>query len=167
MQFVCLASRNASKTPTSAEKQILHLAGLGCKKIKLFAGDTEEAVLDKLTSDSKDEYGNPVGFPQVRTCGGFEMLRCLANCRDLTVIDSSWSVQDLKSTLSGQTKVCLRPSQNNLSTRSLGAKSSGSQLKEKCRWCQKAFLVSELRKHASKFTVSFFDDSDDDYDTDI
>ena len=51
-------------------------------------------MLNKLTSDAKDEFGKPLGFPQLRTCGGFEMLQCLANCRDLSVIGTSWSVRD-------------------------------------------------------------------------
>lgn len=126
VQFVCLASRFANKTPTTTEKRVLHQAGLGCKKIKLLADDTGEALLNKLTSDAKDEYGNTVGFPQLRTCGGFEMLQCLANCRDLFVISSSWSVQDLKSALDGQAKIYLRPIQKSLGTQSLEPKSGGS-----------------------------------------
>ena len=75
------------KTKTTAtEKKMLHQAGLGCKKIKLLADDTAEVVLDKLINGAKDEYGSTVGFPQLHTCGGFEMLQYLANCRDLTVI---------------------------------------------------------------------------------
>ena len=150
------------KTTTATEKKTLHQAGLGCKKIKLLVDDSEEAVLDKLTSDAKDEYGSTVGFPQLRTCGGFEMLQCLANCRDLSVIGSSWSVQDLKSALGGQATIYLRPIQKSLSTRSIEPKSSGSLLKEKCRWCQRAFLFSELRELSSKCTGNVFDDSDDD-----
>ena len=46
---------------------MLRQAGLGCRKIKLLADDTEESVLNKLTSDAKDENGNTVGFPQLRT----------------------------------------------------------------------------------------------------
>ena len=120
-------------------------AGLGCKKIKLLEVDTEEDVLNKLTSDAKDEFGNTLGFPQLRTCGGFEMLQCLANCRDLSVIVTSWSVHDLKSALGGQAKIYFRPIQKNLSTRFQEPKRSESLLKEKCRWCQKPFLFSELR----------------------
>ena len=137
-------------------------AGLGCKKIKLLADDTEEDVLQKLTSDDKDEFGNILGFPQLRTCGGFEMLQCLANRRDLSVIGTSWSVRDLKSALGGQAKIYLRPIQKNLSTRSREPKKSGSSLKEKCRWCQKLFLLSELREHSSQCTGNCFGDSDDD-----
>ena len=162
VQFVCLSSRFAKKTPTTTEKSMLLLAGLGCKKIKLLADDTEEDVLNKLTSDAKDEFGNTLGFPQLRTCGGFEMLPCLANCRDLSVIGTSWSVRDLKSALGGQAKIYLRPIQKNLSTRSQEPKRSESLLKEKCRWCQKPFLFSELREHSSHCTGNFFGDSDDD-----
>lgn len=111
VQFVCLASRNASKTLTSTDKQILHQAGLGQKKIKLSVDDSEQEVFDKVTSDSKDENGNPLGFPQLRSCGGFEMLQCLANCRDLSVINCSWSVQELKCVVGGQAKIYLRPIQ--------------------------------------------------------
>ena len=111
VQFVCLASRFAKKAPTSAEKTVLHQAGLGCKRIKLLSDDTEEEVLNKLTSDAKDEFGNTVGFPQLNTCGGLEMMQCLANCRDLSVHRCSWSVKDLKSAFGGQAKIYLRPIQ--------------------------------------------------------
>ncbi|CAH3139854.1 unnamed protein product [Porites lobata] len=90
------------------------------------------------------------------------MLQCLANCRDLSVIGTSWSVRDLKSALGGQAKIYLRPIQKNLSTRSQEPKLSESLLKEKCRWCQKPFLFSELREHSSHCTGNFFGDSDDD-----
>ena len=139
-----------------------HASSSRFKKIKLLADDTEEDVLNKLTSDAKDEFGNTVGFPQLRTCGGFEMLQCLANCRDLSVIGTSWSVRDLKSALGGQAKIYLRPIPKNLSTRSHEPKRSESSLKEKCRWCQKPFLLGELREHFSQCTGNFFGDSDDD-----
>lgn len=51
--------------------------------------------------------------------------------------------------------------QKNLSTRSREPKKSGSSLKEKCRWCQKLFLLSELREHSSQCTGNIFGDSDD------
>lgn len=51
--------------------------------------------------------------------------------------------------------------QKNLSTRSLQPKSGRSLLKEECRWCQNAVLVSDLREHASKCSVNLFDDDDD------
>ena len=60
---LCLSSRFAKKTPTTTVKSMLLQAGLGCKKIKLLADDTEEDVLNKLASDAKDEFGNTLGFP--------------------------------------------------------------------------------------------------------
>ena len=40
--FVCLANRNSTKVPSATEKNILHKAGLGIKRIKLGSEDTEE-----------------------------------------------------------------------------------------------------------------------------
>ena len=88
-QFVCLSDRNASRAPTSSEKQILKKAGLGLKKIKLLASDNEEDVLKKLTSDVLNERRQPSGFSLLKNCGGFEILQCLANSRDLEVVDTS------------------------------------------------------------------------------
>ena len=86
-------------------------AGLGCKKIKLLEDDTDEDVLNKLTSDAKDEFGNTLGFPQARTCGGFEMLQRLANSKNTSVSGTLWSVCNLQSALGGQAKIYLRPKQ--------------------------------------------------------
>lgn len=57
------------------------------KKIKFDLDDDEQAVKDKVTSDAKeDEAEIVVGFPQLRSCGGFEMMQCLPNCRDHQLI---------------------------------------------------------------------------------
>ena len=88
VNFVCLADRLAFKIPNANEKQILHAAGLGLKKIQLDMDDDEQTVLAKLCSnDLKD--GETVGFPQLRNCGGFEMMVCTSNCRELSRIDSA------------------------------------------------------------------------------
>ena len=114
--FVCLADTSSSKTPSSFDKQILFKAGLGVKKIKLDLEDNEQTVLDKITSDTKDASGNTMGFPQLKHSGGFEMLRCFPNCRDLVEIDSCWSAKDLRSAIGGgQGKIYLRPIQRSLS----------------------------------------------------
>ena len=65
------------------------------RRFKLLAEDTQEDVLNKLTSDEKKKY-----MPSAE----FEMWQCLANCRDLPV-------RDLKSALGGQAKNYLRPTQ--------------------------------------------------------
>ena len=144
--FVCLADRYQTRIPTSTEKQILHQAGLGMKKIKLEASDSEEQVLQKIISDEQDENGQIVGFPQLKDCGGFEILHCVSNCKDLLPISCSWSVCDLKANLGPQTKLYLRPIQKNLSTKS-SLPDNKCQVKEECLSCQKQVLVTELRQH--------------------
>ena len=73
-QFVCLADKYSFKTPSSLEKQMLFKAGLSLKKIKLDPNDDEDTVKEKVTSDVKDSDGNTVGFPALRSCGGFELM---------------------------------------------------------------------------------------------
>ena len=152
---MCPSSRFVKKTP-------LLQAGLGCKKSKLLEDDTDEDVLNKLTSDAKDEFANTLGFPQPHTCCGFQMLQCLDNCKNISVIGTLWSICDLQSALGGQAKIYLRPIQKNLSTRSEQPKRSESLLKEKCHWCQKPFLLSELREHSFQCSGNFFGYSDKD-----
>ena len=145
--MVCLADRLAYKVPTAAEKQLLFKAGLGLKKIKFEVDDDEEAVRKRITS-SETEYDSTevVGFPQLRNCGGFELMRCAANCRELVVIDGSWAVKELKANGGPQAKIYLRPIQKSLSTKPLSVEKT-SQVREKCISCNKEFLVHELRKH--------------------
>ncbi len=84
---MCLAERLAAKLPNASEKQILSKAGLGVKKIKFEIDDDEETVTNKIMSDVKDNDGVVLGSPQLQGIGGFEMLHCLPNCRDLQLID--------------------------------------------------------------------------------
>ncbi|XP_028416926.1 uncharacterized protein LOC114541138, partial [Dendronephthya gigantea] len=145
--FVCMADTTASKTLSSVEKEILFKAGLGLTKIKLDIQDDEQAVVNKITSDEKDATGNSYGFPQLKTCRGFEMMRCQANCRDLSVIDCSWNAKDLRSNLGwGQGKIYLRPIQKSLSTQPVVVESK-SEVKEKCYMCNQDILVRKLRDH--------------------
>jgi hypothetical protein len=99
--FVCLADSTASKTPSSLEKEILFKAGLGVKKIKLDIQDDEQTVLNKITSDERDTTDNVLGFSQLKTCRGYEMMRCQPNCRDLSIIDCSWNAKDLRANMGG------------------------------------------------------------------
>ena len=109
--------------------------------------DDEQTVMNKITSDVKDDAGNNIGFPQLKTCGGYEMMRCAPNCRDLRVINSSWNAKDLRSNLGGgQGKIYLRPIQKCLSTQPL-IQASQSEVKEKCQMCHQEILVRKLRDH--------------------
>ena len=84
--MVCLADRLAYKVPTAAEKQLLFKAGLRLKKIKFEVDDDKEAVRKRTSSETKYDSTEVIGFPQLRNCGGFELMRCAANCRELVVI---------------------------------------------------------------------------------
>ena len=160
--FVCVADSTACKTPSSLEKEILFKAGLGLKKIKLDTQDDEQTVVNKITSDEKDATGNACGFPQLKTCGRFEMMRCQLNCRDLTVIDCSCNAKDLHSNLGGgQGKIYLRPIQKSLSTQPIVAESK-SEVKEKCYMCNEDVLVRNLRDHLWSCTQGLETSDDDD-----
>lgn len=83
-QFVCLADRTRTKLPTPSEKQVLHNAGLGLKKISFDIDDDETDVYTKLMADAQNkENGETEGFPTLKHCGGFELLKCIPNCRIL------------------------------------------------------------------------------------
>ena len=101
----------------------------------------------RLISIDKDDAGNAKGFPQLREGGGFEMLHCLPNCRDLTPLKCSWAARELRCNLGGQSKIYLSPIQRDLSTKSLVPQNS-CEVKEKCMSCKKEFPMSELRTHS-------------------
>ncbi|KAK3582130.1 hypothetical protein CHS0354_017241, partial [Potamilus streckersoni] len=87
VQFVCLANKESRYIPTATEKEILHKAGFGVKKIRLDADDEEEDVVQKLMSGELYEENKTLGFPQLNNCGGIELLRTSQNCRTLKLID--------------------------------------------------------------------------------
>ena len=118
--FVSLASMYAMKVPNSHEKEILRKAGLGVRKIKLNLQDNEDEVSKKLcwgdiiTGD--DEENLQVGYPQLADFGGFELMVCQPNSRQLTVLDCTLSTKDLRARIGrSQSKLYIRLIQNNLS----------------------------------------------------
>jgi hypothetical protein len=120
---------------------------LGLKKIKLDLDDDEIKVKEKLISDVEED-GVVVGFPKLRSCGGFEMMQCNSNCRNLTVIGVNWSAKSLKSCMGGsQAKIYLRPIQKSLSTKPLHDEITESLIKEECHICHKEVYLRELRTH--------------------
>ena len=85
--FMCLANKFSTRIPNAEEKDLLTKAGLGYKKIKLDLEDSEEDVCKKLTSNEKTSDGDIMGFPKLKEAGGFEIMKCVSNCRDLSVIE--------------------------------------------------------------------------------
>ncbi|XP_070559923.1 uncharacterized protein [Ptychodera flava] len=139
VQCICLADRFANKVPTPSEKQALYQAGLGGKKIEFCLDDNEQEVVRKLTDDE-------CGFPQLKNCGGFELLQCTGNRRTLDVISCKWSIKELKARFGSQVKFYLRPIQKNLSVKPVKDVET-PDLKEVCHGCKGEFPVLELRQH--------------------
>ncbi|CAB3983996.1 leucine-rich repeat-containing DDB_G0290503 isoform X1, partial [Paramuricea clavata] len=154
--FMCLADRLASRVPSADEKQILQKAGLGIKKITFAADDDEKAVVEKITCSDKvnSDTDETVGFPKLKNCGGFELMNCISNCRNLNILDCEWSVKSLKASIGGQSRIYIRPIQINLNTNPV-VEDKPSELEEMCKVCRKHVLVRNMRTH-STFCVEEF-----------
>ena len=105
--MVCFSSHNANRVPcTVADRETLVQAGLGEKKISI-----------PDISCSPQEFRNIVvaAFPKLDGCGGFDLLRCIPNTKDLEAISLavSQSPKLLKSVVGGG-KVFIRPIQQDL-----------------------------------------------------
>ncbi len=78
MKLVCLSSTEAKKVPCSVyDRNVLVSAGLGEKKtvipdIECSAKDFNEIIISS--------------FSKLNGCGGFELLRCVPNTKDLELI---------------------------------------------------------------------------------
>ena len=105
-KFVCLATTNEDRVPTSCMKDLLAFAGLGEQKV--FIPDVDCTI---------EEFYETLyeSFPRLRKAGGFELLRCLPSTRDLEIIPSpvSQSPRLLRSRMS-TARVYIRPIQRNL-----------------------------------------------------
>ena len=166
--FVCLASIYGYKVPTSSEKEMLRKAGLGVRKIQLDLEEDEQKVLQRICSDAvndddEEEEKLPLGYPQLAECGGFELLVCQSNSKDLVVLNCSLKAKDLKASLgASQSRIYIRPIQKNLSLRPI-VKSRTSQRSEKCFHCLEVFPIAMLRSHVlsckSPTTPTLLDDS--------
>ena len=143
------SNRCASKLPTPNEKQVLQNAGLGLKKIKFDRDeDNEDQVYGKLMADDQenDEEELALGFPKLKDCGGFELMRCIPNCRVLEPLKCNMDAKSLKMAV-GQGKVYIRPIQKSLSVLPLKKDIVETSRKEKCLTCLRDFGLQELREH--------------------
>ena len=118
-QFLCLSDIHVKKIPTPTEKVVLQKAGLGFKKIKFDLEADEVSVYNQLTSSSSgnsqpDELTS--GYSQLQNCGGFELMKCIPNCKILEPLECQISAKHLKAT-AGQGKIYITGLQK-LGTRS-------------------------------------------------
>ncbi len=108
LKVFCLGDTGQCKAPTTACSKILLLgAGLGEHSIKVC----------NINSCSMEEFRSIIvrTFPKLNHCGGFEMLRCLSNSKDLVLVEGklTQSVKMLK-TVIGSGRLYVRPIQKNL-----------------------------------------------------
>lgn len=103
---MCLAETCDDRVPTTASsRMLLKEAGLGEKVVTV--PDMNNCNLQKIL----------VGvFPKLKSAGGFELMRCIQNTRDLEVIPTriSGCARLLKCQV-GNGKIYIRPIQRNLS----------------------------------------------------
>ena len=139
---MCLSQKDKNKIPTRQEKMVLQKAGLGTKRICFLISDNEKDVQKKL----EDE------FPKLKNIGGFELLYCQSNCRDLKVVTSKWNVEVLKTVLGSQAKLYVRPIQKCIELTE-EENQEEPEIKEKCNNCQGLYSILELRKHVEECEV--------------
>ena len=92
---------------TPAEKQVLQKAGLGLKKIKFSVEDDEVTVYNQLTGTV--EFDETAAYPQLKNYGGFELLRCIPNCKVLEPVNRCCDVSK-KLESSSRTRENIHPS---------------------------------------------------------
>lgn len=150
LQFFCLAYKNQKVVPTSTEKEVLNNAGLGKKRIRLQKHYSQKEVFEQLMSSEVTETGECIGFPQLTDAGGFELLRSTQNCKELKLIDCSWSAKDLQKNTNPQATIYIRPLQSNLSTKPIESAAEPDiqcHYKTLCNRCKLEFSVQDLRNH--------------------
>ena len=111
-----LSDIHAEKLAIPTEKVVLQKAGLGFKKIKFDLETDEVSVYNQLTSSSScnsqpDELTS--GYSQLQNCGGFELMKCMPNCKVLESLQCQTSAKNLKA-VAGQGKIYIRPIQRSL-----------------------------------------------------
>jgi hypothetical protein len=133
--------------PNASQKDVLFKAGLEERKICFSLDDSESEVMEKITSDAVDSNHNYIGFPKLKTCGGFELLKCRQNCRELSIIDCQWNARNLKLYLGSQARIYVRPIQQQLSVEPVRDTCDEEQPQVHCHGCRQMCSVKKLREH--------------------
>lgn len=142
--------------PSSSQKEVLQIAGLGHRKIVLCSTDSEDDVRAKIMRED--------AFPALRTGGGFELMKCASNCRRLEIVKGAWDVTNLRMLFGSQCKVYIRPIQHCLSLQPLNlATATSTAIMEECQLCKQKFKLSELRQHVSSCSSKTEERPDSDY----
>ena len=166
---MCLSDIHAKKILTPTIKAVLQKAGLGFKKAKSDLEADEVPVYNQLTSSSSGDSQPDeltLGYSQLQNCGGFELMKCIPNCKVLEPLEFQISAKNLKAA-AGQGKFYIRPIQRSLSVLLLKSEASPcsiSALEEKCVHCYKEYHLNILSSHVLSCLSSNYlllDDSDE------
>lgn len=109
---------------------------------------SEEQVMSLLES--------PDGFNQLKSCGGSELLRTLANGRNLTCIPSPWTANDLKLNVGPQARIYIRPIQHDVETVPIQSATEPS-VKVTCEKCAVQISVHNLREHINSCGMEHYE----------
>ena len=159
LKVVCLSNMDATRVPCGvAEREMLVKAGLGEKKV----------VFPNIACSAEEFKSIFIkAFPKLNGCGGFELMRCIPNSKELETISLaiSQSPKLLKSVLGGgrvfirpiQKSLCLEVDEEVFSPDKVYAELyfevtyTGINLvkvKEKCIHCGQDVPVQDLRRHS-------------------
>lgn len=106
-RFVCMADKDATKVPSKVTKAFLEKEGLGETTIS-FPLDTTPSEFKKKLCDV---------FPPLLNTGGYELLHCIPNTKDLALIPVTTSNPIANLQLNtGKGRIYIRPIQENLCT---------------------------------------------------
>ena len=110
-KFICLATTGQERVPAPVMKEDLLLARLGEKKIVIPDVDCTTLLFHDVLVEA---------FPKLKNAGGFELLHCIPNTRDLEGIPSPvcHSPRLLRSRM-GTARIYIRPIQVDLDMEAL------------------------------------------------
>jgi hypothetical protein len=158
--MVCLAQTSDCRVPsTVAARELLIEAGLGEKKV----------IIPDINMTAREFFGVIVEhFPKLHGCGGFELLRCISNSRNLEAISPKIAASPkLLKAIAGTSKIYIRPIQRDLDLEESALDSSSLEMMENCINCGESVPVHQLRTHMDlckpKRKANELEDSDDDF----
>ena len=95
-QFMCLSDIHAKEIPTPTEKAVLQMAGLGFKKIKFDLEADEVSAYNQLApsrSGNSQPDETTSSYSQLQNCDGFELMKCIPNCKVLEPLECQISAK--------------------------------------------------------------------------
>ena len=95
-QFMCLLDIHAKEIPTPTEKAVLQTAGLGFKKIKFDLEADQVSAYNQLApsrSGNSQPDETTSSYSQLQNCDGFELMKCIPNCKVLEPLECQISAK--------------------------------------------------------------------------